>query len=189
MLLECHSKYLLRCCRNSYCFVQAVKKICHVHVINFYCSLPVAFITTFVTLFALVIAITKDLPDVEGNRKFQISTLATKLGVRNIAFLGSGLLLLNYIGAILAAVFMPQLNDTYTYHLGIEFDFPGTVVGKSKLYKENYKPYEEKEWYFFIPRDQKYKNGKRPNRAAGYGYWKDFDSRLRIESNSSNTQI
>lgn len=32
-------------------------------------SSPVAFITTFVTLFALVIAITKDLPDVEGDRK------------------------------------------------------------------------------------------------------------------------
>ncbi|XP_028116736.1 NAC transcription factor 47-like [Camellia sinensis] len=37
---------------------------------------------------------------------------------------------------------------------------------------ENYKPYEEKEWYFFTPRDRKYKNGKRPNRAAGDGYWK-----------------
>ncbi|GAB4851482.1 Probable homogentisate phytyltransferase 2, chloroplastic [Ancistrocladus abbreviatus] len=72
-------------------------------------SYPVVFITTFVTLFALVIAITKDLPDVEGDRKYQISTLATKLGVRNIAFLGSGLLLLNYAGSVLAAVFMPQV--------------------------------------------------------------------------------
>lgn len=71
-------------------------------------SSPVAFITTFVTLFALVIAITKDLPDVEGDRKFQISTLATKLGVRNIAFLGSGLLLINYVGSVLAAIYMPQ---------------------------------------------------------------------------------
>ncbi|KAJ4824843.1 putative homogentisate phytyltransferase 2, chloroplastic [Turnera subulata] len=69
---------------------------------------PVAFITTFVTVFALVIAITKDLPDVEGDRKFKISTLATKLGVRNIAFLGSGLLLVNYIGAVMAAIYMPQ---------------------------------------------------------------------------------
>jgi len=33
------------------------------------CSSPVAFITIFVTLFALVIAITKDLPDVEGDLK------------------------------------------------------------------------------------------------------------------------
>ncbi|XP_071724852.1 homogentisate solanesyltransferase, chloroplastic [Rutidosis leptorrhynchoides] len=71
-------------------------------------SSPVAFITSFVTLFALVIAITKDLPDVEGDRKYQISTFATKLGVRNIAFLGSGLLLVNYIAAVLAAIYMPQ---------------------------------------------------------------------------------
>ncbi|KAG8648794.1 hypothetical protein MANES_08G039400v8 [Manihot esculenta] len=71
-------------------------------------SSPVAFITTFVTLFALVIAITKDLPDVEGDRKYKISTLATNLGVRNIAFLGTGLLLLNYIGAVCAAIYMPQ---------------------------------------------------------------------------------
>ncbi|XP_023005777.1 homogentisate solanesyltransferase, chloroplastic-like isoform X1 [Cucurbita maxima] len=76
--------------------------------LTFEWSSPVAFITTFVTLFALVIAITKDLPDVEGDRKFQISTLATTLGVRNISFLGSGLLLLNYVAAIAAAIYMPQ---------------------------------------------------------------------------------
>ncbi|PON44906.1 Prenyltransferase [Parasponia andersonii] len=76
--------------------------------LTFEWSSPVAFITTFVTLFALVIAITKDLPDVEGDRKFEISTFATKLGVQNIAYLGSGLLLLNYIGAIAATIYMPQ---------------------------------------------------------------------------------
>ncbi|KAM0952073.1 putative homogentisate solanesyltransferase [Dioscorea sansibarensis] len=76
--------------------------------LSFRWSSPVAFITIFVTVFALVIAITKDLPDVEGDRKFQISTLATKMGVRNIALLGSGLLLANYLGAVLAAIYMPQ---------------------------------------------------------------------------------
>ncbi|CAA7054265.1 unnamed protein product [Microthlaspi erraticum] len=95
-------------------------------------SAPVAFITSFVTLFALVIAITKDLPDVEGDRKFQISTLATKLGVRNIAFLGSGLLLVNYISAISLAFYMPQVfrgSLMIPAHmiLASYLDFPGNA--------------------------------------------------------------
>lgn len=67
-------------------------------------SPAISFITTFVTLFAVVIAITKDLPDVEGDRQYGIETLATRLGVRKIAFLGSGLLLLNYVGAVVLAL-------------------------------------------------------------------------------------
>ncbi|KAL4284537.1 hypothetical protein GQ457_16G006540 [Hibiscus cannabinus] len=37
---------------------------------------------------------------------------------------------------------------------------------------EQHKQYGEKEWYFFTPRDKKYRNGTRPNRAAGDGFWK-----------------
>ncbi|KAG5068250.1 hypothetical protein JHK85_000627 [Glycine max] len=43
------------------------------------------------------------------NFKYQI-TFATKLGVRNIAFLGSGILLVNYIVSILAAIYMLRVN-------------------------------------------------------------------------------
>ena len=41
------------------------------------------------TVFATVIAITKDLADVEGDRKFGVETFSTRLGVRNVAYLGA----------------------------------------------------------------------------------------------------
>ena len=44
------------------------------------------------------------------NFRYQISTFATKLGVWNIAFLGSGILLVKYIVSVLAAIYMPQVN-------------------------------------------------------------------------------
>lgn len=75
---------------------------------TFQWSPPITFITGFVTVFATVIAITKDLPDVEGDKKYGIDTFATRLGVRNIAFLGSGLLFLNYAAAVGLALYMPS---------------------------------------------------------------------------------
>lgn len=59
------------------------------------------------TVFATVIAITKDLPDIEGDARFGIETFATRMGVRRIAFLGSGLLLANYAGAVALALALP----------------------------------------------------------------------------------
>ncbi|XP_058107742.1 NAC domain-containing protein 68-like [Magnolia sinica] len=55
---------------------------------------------------------------------------------------------------------------------------PVPIIAEVDLYK--YDPWQlpekalfgEKEWYFFTPRDRKYPNGSRPNRAAGTGYWK-----------------
>ncbi|KAI3784808.1 hypothetical protein L1987_43913 [Smallanthus sonchifolius] len=52
------------------------------------------------------------------------------------------------------------------------------IIAEIDLYKFNpwqlpdMALYGEKEWYFFSPRDRKYPNGSRPNRAAGTGYWK-----------------
>jgi homogentisate solanesyltransferase len=44
-------------------------------------SPKVAFIARFMTMFATCIAVTKDLPDIEGDKAFQISTFATQVGV------------------------------------------------------------------------------------------------------------
>jgi len=56
------------------------------------------------TAFATVIAVTKDLPDVEGDRAYNISTFATRVGVPKIAKGASAVLLLNYVHAILTGV-------------------------------------------------------------------------------------
>ncbi|XP_060215323.1 NAC domain-containing protein 1-like [Lycium barbarum] len=55
---------------------------------------------------------------------------------------------------------------------------PVSIIPEIDIYK--FDPWElpekavfgEKEWYFFTPRDRKYPNGVRPNRAAVSGYWK-----------------
>ncbi|XP_076903384.1 NAC transcription factor 25-like [Bidens hawaiensis] len=55
---------------------------------------------------------------------------------------------------------------------------PVAMIAEIDLYK--FDPWElpakatfgEHEWYFFSPRDRKYPNGARPNRAANSGYWK-----------------
>ncbi|GBG62965.1 hypothetical protein CBR_g34665 [Chara braunii] len=75
--------------------------------LQFAWSPSVAFITVFVTLFATAIAITKDLPDVEGDRQFNIATFATRLGVPTISMIGTGIILCNYVGAIALALSMP----------------------------------------------------------------------------------
>uniref|UniRef100_A0ACD5UZ09 Uncharacterized protein n=1 Tax=Avena sativa TaxID=4498 RepID=A0ACD5UZ09_AVESA len=55
---------------------------------------------------------------------------------------------------------------------------PVPIIAEVDLYRFN--PWElperalfgTREWYFLTPRDRKYPNGSRPNRAAGAGYWK-----------------
>lgn len=72
---------------------------------------------------------------------------------------------------------------------------PVPIITEIDLYK--FDPWElpgkasfgEQEWYFFSPRDRKYPNGARPNRAAGSGYWKATGTDKPITSNGATQNV
>ncbi|PKU82132.1 NAC domain-containing protein 10 [Dendrobium catenatum] len=77
--------------------------------------------------------------------------------------------------------FHPTDEELVVHYLkkkAISAPLPVTIIAEIDLYK--FDPWElpekanfgEQEWYFFSPRDRKYPNGARPNRAATSGYWK-----------------
>lgn len=67
----------------------------------------VTFISSFMTIFAGVIAVTKDLPDIEGDKKYNINTLASKYGVAAIATSSSAVLALAYVVSVVLPFVAP----------------------------------------------------------------------------------
>ncbi|KAK2383045.1 NAC transcription factor [Trifolium repens] len=72
---------------------------------------------------------------------------------------------------------------------------PVAIIADIDLYK--FDPWElpskatfgEQEWYFFSPRDRKYPNGARPNRAATSGYWKATGTDKPILTSDGNQKV
>ncbi|XP_057767928.1 uncharacterized protein LOC130988163 isoform X2 [Salvia miltiorrhiza] len=55
------------------------------------------------------------------SQRFLIDTLETKLGLRNMALLGTRLLLINYIGSVAVAIYLPQKKSVgSSLMLGVE---------------------------------------------------------------------
>ncbi|CAL9194015.1 unnamed protein product [Musa hybrid cultivar] len=72
---------------------------------------------------------------------------------------------------------------------------PVSIIAEVDIYK--FDPWDlpakamfgEQEWYFFSPRDRKYPNGVRPNRAAASGYWKATGTDKPIDRSGGNEHI
>nr|CAB3488926.1 unnamed protein product [Digitaria exilis] len=71
---------------------------------------------------------------------------------------------------------VPIIAEVNIYHCN-PWDLPAKAL------------FGENEWYFFSPRDRKYPNGARPNRAAGSGYWKATGTDKAILSTPTSENI
>eukprot|EP00252_Welwitschia_mirabilis_P001023 TRINITY_DN11004_c0_g2_i1.p1 TRINITY_DN11004_c0_g2~~TRINITY_DN11004_c0_g2_i1.p1 ORF type:complete len:643 (+),score=135.94 TRINITY_DN11004_c0_g2_i1:590-2518(+) len=92
--------------------------------------------------------------------------------------------------------FHPSDEEIVGYYLknkvaGIKIKFD--VIREIDLYKcepwdlpeKSFLPSRDLEWYFFSPRDKKYPNGSRSNRATGAGYWKATGKDRKVSSQSN----
>ena len=70
-------------------------------------SPPIMFLAVFMSIFACVIALAKDLPDISGDKEGGVSTFATRVGTQRVVHVVLVLLTMNYLGAILTAFLAP----------------------------------------------------------------------------------
>ncbi|KAJ9187459.1 hypothetical protein P3X46_002914 [Hevea brasiliensis] len=89
--------------------------------------------------------------------------------------------------------FHPTDEELIIYYLrnqATSRPLPVSIIPEVDIYK--FDPWQlpekaefgENEWYFFTPRDRKYPNGVRPNRATVSGYWKATGTDKAIYSGS-----
>ncbi|OKH51203.1 homogentisate phytyltransferase [Phormidium tenue NIES-30] len=70
-------------------------------------------LTAFVLLFSIAIALFKDIPDIEGDRRYGIRTLSLKLGQRTVFKLALGILTVCYLGMALVAPWLTEVNRLF----------------------------------------------------------------------------
>ncbi len=64
-------------------------------------------LTGFVVVFTIAIALCKDIPDLEGDRHFQISTFTVKLGTTTVFRFTVSVLVLSYVGLMIFGLVVP----------------------------------------------------------------------------------
>jgi homogentisate phytyltransferase/homogentisate geranylgeranyltransferase len=71
-------------------------------------------LTLFILVFTFAIAIFKDIPDMEGDHQYHITTLTIQLGQQAVFNLARWVLTVCYLGMVLADIFwLPSVNSTF----------------------------------------------------------------------------
>lgn len=81
--------------------------------VPFQWNAPITFLASFMTVFAIVIALSKDIPDIKGDQAYKVETFATRAGPAKMVKIVSTILSANYLVAIYIAFrFTSQLRTT-----------------------------------------------------------------------------
>ncbi|MBW4516980.1 MAG: homogentisate phytyltransferase [Timaviella obliquedivisa GSE-PSE-MK23-08B] len=70
-------------------------------------------LTAFIVVFTFAIAIFKDIPDLEGDRLYHISTFTVRLGAPAVFNLSRWVITACYLGAIGAGLLLPNVNPVF----------------------------------------------------------------------------
>ncbi|NEO34743.1 MAG: UbiA family prenyltransferase, partial [Symploca sp. SIO3C6] len=75
-------------------------------------QIPIAewLLTAFVLIFTFAIAIFKDIPDIEGDRKYHITTFTVKLGAKAVFNVSRWVITVCYLGTMVGAWLLSPLN-------------------------------------------------------------------------------
>lgn len=89
---------------------------------QFFANLPIYILTIFIMLFTVAIAIFKDVPDWEGDQKYQITTFTILMGKQTIFNLARWLITFCYLGIIISGYFLRFATNYFSLaivHLGL----------------------------------------------------------------------
>jgi homogentisate phytyltransferase/homogentisate geranylgeranyltransferase len=70
-------------------------------------------LTGFILVFSIGIALFKDIPDIEGDRRYGISTFSVRLGQRTVFHLARGILTGCYLGVMLVTPWLMAVNRPF----------------------------------------------------------------------------
>jgi len=93
-------------------------------------------LTGFVLVFSIGIALCKDIPDIEGDRRYGIRTFSVSLGQRRVFHLTRGIFAACYLGVVLIAPWLTGVNQPFLVfsHLGLLALFWGVGLRVTGVY-------------------------------------------------------